>query len=243
MDSKYVVDKISENVWAITDIRVRCFLIEGTDYSVMLDTGFGTGELQDLVKELVPTKRHMLINTHADRDHTGKNTSFGPAHMHPGDFTRYHNAGREDTRVSALWDGMSFDLGGLTLEVIYLPGHTPGSIALLDRENRVLFGGDTILSKDIFMAGPGRNMNAYLASMEKLKGMTDRFDLIYGSHHDLEVSPAIIPTLAEGVALILKGEIQGEDLEEGNRLAKEAKRYSYKDISFLGNPEGYGKVQ
>ena len=34
------------------------------------------------------------------------------------------------------------NIGGLT--VIHVPGHTPGSIALLDEEKRVLFAGDTL---------------------------------------------------------------------------------------------------
>ncbi len=33
-------------------------------------------------------------------------------------------------------------IGGLT--VIHVPGHTPGSIALLDEEKRVLLAGDTL---------------------------------------------------------------------------------------------------
>ncbi|MBW9152261.1 MBL fold metallo-hydrolase [Clostridium estertheticum] len=43
-------------------------------------------------------------------------------------------------------EGHVFDLGERELEVMYLPGHTNGSIALLDRKNRVLFSGDTISS-------------------------------------------------------------------------------------------------
>ena len=39
-------------------------------------------------------------------------------------------------------EGHVFDLGGRTLEVILTPGHSDGSICLLDKENRLLFTGD-----------------------------------------------------------------------------------------------------
>ena len=40
--------------------------------------------------------------------------------------------------------GEVIDLGGLHLEVIELPGHTPGGILLLLKEDRILFTGDSI---------------------------------------------------------------------------------------------------
>ena len=46
--------------------------------------------------------------------------------------------------VQPLDDGEVIDLDGLTLEVIDTPGHTPGHIALLDRENSNLLAGDVL---------------------------------------------------------------------------------------------------
>jgi glyoxylase-like metal-dependent hydrolase (beta-lactamase superfamily II) len=39
-------------------------------------------------------------------------------------------------------DGDIFNLGGRHIQVIGTPGHTPGSICLLDKENKLLFTGD-----------------------------------------------------------------------------------------------------
>jgi glyoxylase-like metal-dependent hydrolase (beta-lactamase superfamily II) len=41
-------------------------------------------------------------------------------------------------------DGFRIKLGGRTVEVIATPGHTPDAIALLDRENGLLFTGRII---------------------------------------------------------------------------------------------------
>jgi glyoxylase-like metal-dependent hydrolase (beta-lactamase superfamily II) len=47
-------------------------------------------------------------------------------------------------RVSPLSPGDTVDLGDRTLEVLHIPGHTPGQIALLDRDAGVLIGADVI---------------------------------------------------------------------------------------------------
>jgi glyoxylase-like metal-dependent hydrolase (beta-lactamase superfamily II) len=45
--------------------------------------------------------------------------------------------------TSFVADGDVIDLGDRRLEVLHLPGHTPGSIALWEPEARLLFSGDT----------------------------------------------------------------------------------------------------
>ena len=43
-----------------------------------------------------------------------------------------------------VYNGDFFDLGGLTLEVIGVPGHTRGTIMLLDEKDRTVYSGDAI---------------------------------------------------------------------------------------------------
>ena len=105
-----------------------------------------------------------------------------------------------------LWDGEIIDLGGRTLRVITQPGHTPGSIALLDQERRVLYAGDSIQDGRIFMFGPMRNLVAYRQSLEKIMRLAEKFDLIYPCHASLPVTNEIIPRLMEGADRILRGE-------------------------------------
>ena len=47
--------------------------------------------------------------------------------------------------TSVVKDGDRIDLGDRVLEVIHTPGHSPGSICLLDKENKILFTGDTFV--------------------------------------------------------------------------------------------------
>lgn len=69
-----------------------------------------------------------------------------------------------------LQDGDTIRLGkGLTLEVLHTPGHSPGSISLLLREEMALFTGDTVQA-------PGRapiytDPVALVRSLRRLKGI------------------------------------------------------------------------
>ena len=47
-----------------------------------------------------------------------------------------------------------FDLGGRSLEVLFTPGHTPGSVVFLDRKNKFLFAGDSVVSTPILILIP-----------------------------------------------------------------------------------------
>ncbi len=81
-------------------------------------------------------------------------------------------------------DGHTFDLGGRMLEVISTPGHTQGSLCVLDRQNRRLYSGDTVCDWGILLhldlAAPPA---VYLASVERLKNQSNHFDEIWPGHH------------------------------------------------------------
>jgi len=227
----YLVRELAENFFSIEDGGVRCFLASGEKRAVLIDTGFGTGDLAGLVKSLT-SMPPMLVITHADIDHIGGNGIFGAAHMHPSEFAHYQAGAFSKSPVAPLWEGDVLDLGGRSFEVIHIPGHTPGSIALLDSENRILIGGDSVQPGPIHMFGSARNFPAYIASMEKLQAMADSFDTVYASHFNLEVPVSILPTLIEGAKQIMKGNIEGVTPEASHRLFGKCKLYTYHEVSF-----------
>lgn len=83
-----------------------------------------------------------------------------------------------------LRDGHIFELGGRQLEVVATPGHTRGSICVLDRRSRRLFSGDTVCDWGILLhldlASPPRE---YLKSVERLRELSGCFDEIWPAHH------------------------------------------------------------
>lgn len=227
----YTVQDMGNGFYSVDEQGVRSILAVGSERAVLIDTGFGTGDLKAAVQE-VTDKPLQLVNTHADSDHLGCNAQFGEAYLHPSDFHLYEaRTGRAD--MQPLWEGDVLDLGGLKLEVIHIPGHTPGSIALLERERRILIGGDTVQPGPVYMFGTARNLAAYRLSLLKLLAMADAYDTVYASHGELEVQPDILNRLVEASEKLMAGELEAKPIPAEMGLDAECKLYVQGDIKLL----------
>ena len=188
---------INENSWRIEDRGVRCFLLTGSEKALLIDSGRELHTARDIAESLTDLPV-MLLNTHADGDHTGSNEQFESFYMHPDEEAHFRRGGRNGT-IIPVREGDILDLGGRELRIIDLPGHTPGSIAVLDVGNRVLISGDPVQEHGrIFMFGAHRNMENYIRSLEHLETFTAEFDEIWPSHADIPISPALIRKLHDG---------------------------------------------
>jgi hydroxyacylglutathione hydrolase len=67
------------------------------------------------------------------------------------------------SEIASIADGDTVRIGGRELEVLHTPGHSPGSISLLLREQGILFSGDTL-----FCGGVGRT-DLWGGSWEELR--------------------------------------------------------------------------
>jgi glyoxylase-like metal-dependent hydrolase (beta-lactamase superfamily II) len=132
-------------------------------------------------------------------------------------------------RICLLEENDIIDIGGRCFEVLLLPGHTWGSIALLDRENRIVLVGDLASSMPVFMFGEDRDLGAYLASMEKLSRMKTAFDEIYPGHGTLPLPPGQIDKLIAAAKKLLAGELSPEDPP----FPMPAKMYIYDGAGFF----------
>ena len=205
--------KLYDNTWAIQDMGVRIFILAGSEKALVIDTGMSALPVQDIVRQVTDLPV-MLLNTHADPDHIAGNDAFGEFFMHPSEAIVYHNIHHRKGKILPVFDGDEIDLGNRKLRVIHLPGHTPGSIAVLDISSRVLISGDPIQEHGrIFMFGAHRSMPDYIASLEKLETMISDIDEIWPSHADLPLSPDCIWRLHDGAAKILNREVSGKKTE------------------------------
>ena len=221
--------KINETTWRIEDSGVRFFLLAGEKKALLIDSGMQVHNAKEIAEELVNLPIE-LLNTHGDIDHVGSNDEFDSFYMNLAEASNYYNTQKRTGTIIPVADGDVIDLGNRELDIITLPGHTPGSIAVLDKNNRVLISGDPIQDGDIFMFGVQREMHAYLLSLEKLKKYTDQFDEIYPSHGSFPVTPEIIDSLHKGATRSLAGEVEGSDAEfHGIKI----KRYDVGVAGFL----------
>ena len=202
------IKQIDQNTWSFEEPIVRFFLLTGTERALLIDSGMDTHNARELAKELTDLPLSLMI-THADRDHIGSNDEFEEFYMSPAEAAHYYNAEMQKSTFLPVWDGDVIDLGGRRLRIIEIPGHTPGSIAILDEKNRRLFSGDTVQDGNIFMFGAQREMRAYRHSLLKLQNLTDSFDEVYPSHGSCPVKPSIIKELYDASGKILDGQMVG----------------------------------
>jgi len=207
---EYEVIQIDEKSWRIEENGVRSFLFVGTEKALLVDSGFGSGDLKSVVEELAGGLPIMLVNTHADGDHIGCNSQFGVAYMHPAEFAKLATTECASPAVP-LWEGDTIAIGGRSFAVILIPGHTPGSIALFDIANRIMIAGDSVQAGAIFMFGEHRSVPAYIASLKKLEAWITQFDVVYPSHGPFPVKSDIIPGLIAGAEKLLAGELEAEE--------------------------------
>ena len=224
--------RINEKTWLIEDGGVRLFLLEGSKKALLIDSGMNLNNARDIAGELTALPIS-LLNTHADRDHIGSNEQFESFYMHPAEEALYRHSGKGGS-ILPVNEGDILDLGERKLRIIHLPGHTPGSIAVMDTQNRVLISGDPIQAHGhIFMFGTHRSMSDYISSLERLKEFENEFDEIWPSHGDIPVSKELIDELRAGAENVLGGRVKGTKV---SLFGKDAMAYDLGFTVLLADP-------
>ena len=205
--------QINNHTWRIEDeYAVRFFLLEGEKKALLIDSGMEIHNAKEIAQKLT-TLPIELINTHTDVDHIGSPEEFETFYMHSSDAVSYYNMKGMTNRYIPVEDGEIIDLGNRPLKILLIPGHTPGSIAILDMNSRVLYSGDSVQDGTIYMFGPMRNMFALINSLKKLQGFKSEFDTIYPCHGSFPVSADQIDAVLEGAHKVLGGECPYEEVE------------------------------
>ncbi len=226
------IHPIDAMTWSFEEGGVRFFLLNGRERALLIDSGMETRNARELAEGLTDLPLE-LLNTHADRDHIGSNGEFERVYMSPAEAVNYYKGNGGTGEIAPLWDGDVLDLGDRPLRIVALPGHTPGSIAVLDVKYRRLFSGDPVQTGRIFMFGPQREMHAYIHSLKRLEAMSSKFDRIYPSHAACPVLPTIIPQLISAAEAIVAGHAEGKT-ETG--FGRPIRAYDMGVAAFLCDP-------
>jgi len=168
-------NKLAEKIYFITGERDAKYpychgLLIDADIKVLIDSGFGH-KRREAIQTYVDVD--VIINTHFHYDHTNGNRFFSgaqiwahyldaPALNSEESFLTHSGLGRLNPRIKMekyfpdlvkerpvareLVDGEILDFGGVVLQVIHLPGHTPGHIGFYHPKDDILFCSDIDLS-------------------------------------------------------------------------------------------------
>ncbi|MBE5802016.1 MAG: MBL fold metallo-hydrolase [Clostridiales bacterium] len=236
MAQRAIIKQLLPHLYLIDDAgESTCYLIEGKTHAMVIDTANGWEDLRAIVEGLTQLPV-IVVNTHGHGDHILGNVYFDEAWMHPADFElaemfmgyakeEMEKYGLKPCPLKPLSIGQVFDLGGLELEVVPLQGHTPGSIGLLDRQDRILFTGDGV-NTHLWMQLDGCSSIAELREMLlALKAQHgSEFDYILHGHDKGLREAAVVDQLIQGC----------DDLLAGRR--EKDKPYHYFDGECLQHP-------
>jgi hydroxyacylglutathione hydrolase len=255
----YSLKEVSKKVWQIRSFGNNKYLIEGRDNSLLIDTGLGAADLSSLVKELT-CKPLIVINTHGHPDHAGANCQYEIAHMHAADISiagqyslpEWRAKMSKDmlqrnmivesdlfrgkpfnTKIIPISEGQIFDLGDRRIQVMETPGHTLGSICLLDIENRLLFSGDNNdITVSLFLK-ESAPLHIYLETLTRQKARISEFNVLLPGHGE-PIQSDIINDQIECVKSILNGTCQST---ESKTFVGNSMKCKFGRISVIYNPE------
>lgn len=198
------------------------YLVIGEDRACVIDTMNGYCDLSAFVRS-VTDKSVIVVNTHGHPDHIFGNLYFDNALLHPDDlplaagfvddpeFVAFcKEKGHSMPPFRPIRGGDVIDLGGRTLEIFELPGHTPGSVLLLLREDRILFTGDAI-NHHLWMQLDGcLKLGAFAKELDKVMFLEKEADLILHGHAKDFDDISLMRCLRSGVIEICEGKTEND---------------------------------
>lgn len=217
----FTIDEIDDHTHIISEYRhweeTHCYLLEGNDRALLIDTGLGICDISAEVKKLTD-KPVTAVATHIHWDHIGGHKYYPDFYAHEAeldwlsgrfplsmetirgmvidrcdlpegyDVNSYEFFQGTPTRVLQHGDGI--DLGGRTIKVLHTPGHSPGHMCFWEPERWYLYTGDLVYKDTLFAYYPSTDPQAYLKSLEKIA--VPSVGKVFPAHHTLEIQPEIL---------------------------------------------------
>ena len=232
---------------------VKSYLIAGNDLALLVDSGMGYADISAVVAAYTD-KPVLLVNSHGHLDHIGDNWRFDRRWAHPGDLDRIR-AGVPNERMQhflapdafnrpipptlnpetfeipgtdverTIDDGDEIDIGGRVFTVLHTPGHSQGSISLLEEETGILIAGDTIYEGPLFSHREGGSARQYRTSLQRLAALIPQLSVVYPSHNRYPLEPSFIVEVWDAMEQIWDG--REPDLTEDG-----AERFEFGSFSF-----------
>jgi hydroxyacylglutathione hydrolase len=180
------ITQLENDMWVIeTTDMTTMYLIEGKEKAMLIDTGTKCEDLDKVVQQITQKPIYVVVS-HLHGDHAGNINYFGEIYLHPADtLLLSHLQQPYKGKMHFVHEGEVFDLGGKQIEVRHMPGHTPGSIVLLDWQSGNCYTGDAFGSGQVWcQLWPFSPMATYVASCKKMLDIMDQgISKIYCGHY------------------------------------------------------------
>ena len=194
--------------WIKPFYRCNIWHVRGRDRDLLFDSGLGHFSLKRHVP-LVAERKLVCVASHTHFDHIGCHHEFPERCVHRAeaailadprnewtladryataemfivppqgwDTARYRIRSAPAGRV--LEEGDVVDLGDRAFEVIHTPGHSPGGIALYERQTGILLSGDIVYDGPLIDDAYHSDAGDYLATLERMRGLS--VSVVHGGH-------------------------------------------------------------
>lgn len=182
----YMPYKITDDTWVLSFMNGSeyMYLLEGNAKALLIDTGYGVGNLKKCVEKLTD-KPILVVNTHFHPDHSAGNGEFEEVMVAAGwevdapsvsfpeqipfDISKLPHP---DYKKVIIGEGDVIDLGGRKIKVMDVaPAHCNSSLFFYDEENGMIFVGDEIEAAQVNMFDNSCNPDAPYEVNERLQNM------------------------------------------------------------------------
>jgi glyoxylase-like metal-dependent hydrolase (beta-lactamase superfamily II) len=236
--NNYRVDNLSKGFWRVQAVQgtlSTVYVIEGNREVLVIDACTGQEGLKDIIQKLAGNKTIKLTLTHGHFDHSGGIKYFDAVYLHSADTSLLPKA--PEVKKIFIDEGYVFDLGDQKIEVLSIPGHTPGSVAFYNRAGKYILTGDGIGSTSVWAHISEDPLTVFLASLKRLEDMKGDIDELYVGHHEQEkvkLTTQYITDMRIAAEKVLDGSI---DTSPYISSFKNGRQATYGSATLIYNPD------
>ncbi|MFG1698310.1 MBL fold metallo-hydrolase [Nonomuraea sp. NPDC049309] len=184
---------VDNNVWLVGDAREVVVIDAAHDATAIAERAGGRS-----VRAIVCTHAH---NDHINAARELSERTGAPIRLHPADQVLWEQVYGPEVSYEPLGDGDKLTVGGIALQVLHTPGHSPGAVCLYAPDLGALFSGDTL-----FKGGPGATGRSYSSFETIIESIRERLltlppeTVVHTGHGDSTTIGAEAPHLEEWIA-------------------------------------------
>lgn len=195
---------IDARMFTVGPVQENCFIVrpEGSDRAVIVDPGDEAPRLIEALGALKIETVEAILLTHTHFDHVGAVAPVALATGAPvycpelevqvlaniNDYVRWPGFGPFESYDAdhTVKGGETLELAGITFDVLFTPGHSPGHVTYAARNEGALFSGDVLFQGSVGRVDlPGGDWPTLLASIESLMAAHPDETVVYPGHMGL----------------------------------------------------------
>lgn len=262
MNIFFRVETVTNRIYRITMPFVCCYLVVGKEKAVLIDSGWGYGDIKEVVESITDLPVTLVLS-HGHPDHNGAASQFDEVYLNERDFNMIENQNQIELRrklmlkhvpegfkenidlwqpprtkpYTPLTEDEQFDLGDLTILPFYLPGHSVGSMVFIVPEERIAIFGDAISHPTILFLDNSSKVKEHYEAMVDFSRHSYLYDRVLVHHETFELDKIVLDNNIKLAKAIVEGKDEKAPAtrQKGIYAARKPKRWLPSDSKDIGN--------